>query len=126
MSAIETVTIPRKEYEALLSRLEQAEDIQAVEAFRARVAAVGFDEATKDHLPAELAWRLLDGEHPLRIWREHRGLSANALAKLTGVPQSYISEIETRKKPGSIDAYSKLARALGVTVDDLIVVPNED
>jgi DNA-binding XRE family transcriptional regulator len=126
MTAIETVTISRKEYETLLSRLEDAEDMQAIEAFRARVAAVGFDEATKDHLPAELAWRLLDGEHPVRIWREHRGLSASALAKLAGVPQSYVSEIETRKKPGSIAAYSKLAHALSVTVDDLIVIPNED
>jgi antitoxin component HigA of HigAB toxin-antitoxin module len=126
MTAIETVTIPRKEYETLLSRLEDAEDRQAIEAFRARVAAVGFDEATKDHLPAELAWRLLDGEHPVRVWREHRGLSASALAKLAGISQSYVSEIETRKKPGSVDAYSKLARALGVPVDDLIVIPNED
>jgi hypothetical protein len=64
-----------------------------------RLAAVGFGEAMNGHLPAELAWRLLGGEHPVRIWREHRGLSASGLAKLAGVQQSYVSEIETRKKP---------------------------
>jgi transcriptional regulator with XRE-family HTH domain len=36
------------------------------------------------------------------------------------VPQSYISEIETGKKPGSIDAWRRLAAALDVTIDDLL------
>jgi len=120
MTNIETVTLPRAEYEALLNRLEDAEDVSAIEAFRARVAAVGFEEATKNYLPAELAWRILDGEHPVRIWREHRSLTATALAKKAGVPQSYLSDIESRKKPGSIDAYCRLSAALDVTVDDLI------
>jgi antitoxin component HigA of HigAB toxin-antitoxin module len=122
MTNIETVTLPRAEYEALLNRLEDAEDISAIEAFRARVAAVGFEEATRNYLPAELAWRILDGEHPVRIWREHRGLTATALAKKAGIPQSYLSDIESRKKPGSVDAYARLSASLGVTVDDLIPV----
>lgn len=126
MTTVDTVTLPRAEYEALLDRLEDAEDTRALEAFRARVAAVGFDEATKDFLPSDLAWRLLDGEHPIRIWREHRGLTATSLAKLADIPQSYLSDIETRKKPGSVDAYAKLAGALGVTVDDLIIALNDD
>jgi DNA-binding XRE family transcriptional regulator len=119
MSESDTVTISRAEYEALLDRLEDAEDARTIAAFEARVAAVGFEEATKNYLPAELAWRLLDGAHPLAIWREHRALSGAKLAALSGVPQSYISEIETRKKPGSLDAMAKLARALSVTIDDL-------
>ena len=53
------------------------------------------------------------------VWREHRKLSGAKLAALSGVPQSYISEIETRKKPGSLDAMAKPARALGVMIDDL-------
>ena len=114
------ITIPKAEYEALLDRLEDAEDMQAVRAFDARVAAVGWEETTKNFLPAELAWRVLDGEHPIRIWREHRGLTATALAKHAGIPQSYLSDIENRKKPGSVEAYGKLAAALEVTVDDLI------
>jgi hypothetical protein len=122
MTDIETVTLPRAEYEALLDRLEDAEDISTIEAFRARVASVGFEEATKNYLPAELAWRMLDGEHPIRVWREHRGLTATALANKAGIPQSYLSDIENRKKPGSIDAYARLSGALGVTVDDLLSV----
>lgn len=122
MTEAETVTLPRANFEALLDRLEDAEDMATIEAFKARVATVGFAEATKDYLPAELAWRILDGEHPVRVWREHRGLSSTKLAGASGVPQSYISDIETGKKPGSIDAFRRLARTLEVQVDDLLPV----
>jgi hypothetical protein len=117
------ITIPRTEYEALIGRLEDAEDVATIAAFKARVAAVGFEEATKNALPAALAWRILDGEHPVRVWREHRGLAGQRLAELSGVPQSYISDIENRKKPGSVDAISRLARALDVQIDDLVLAP---
>jgi DNA-binding XRE family transcriptional regulator len=119
MSAPDTVTLTRVEYEALLDRLEDAEDENAIKRFEARVAAEGWEAATRNCLPAELVWRMLDGEHPLAIWRQRRKLSGAKLAVLAGVPQSYISEIETRKKPGSLGAMAKLARALGVTIDDL-------
>jgi hypothetical protein len=119
MSETDTITLSRAEYEALLERLEDAEDLNTIKRFEARVAALGWEEATRNALPAELAWRLLDGAHPLGIWREHRKLSGAKLSALSGVPQSYISEIETRKKPGSLDAMAKLAQALGVTIDDL-------
>ncbi len=120
MSDSDTITLSRAEYEALLDRLEDAEDALTLKKFEARIAEVGHTEATRNFLPAERVWRMLDGEHPLVIWREHRGLSGAALARLSGVPQSYVSEIETRKKPGSIDAMRKLATALGVTIDDLV------
>jgi len=127
MSATDTVTLSRAEYEALLDRLEDAEDENAIKRFEARVAALGWEAATRNALPAERAWRLLDGAHPLAVWREHRKLSGAKLAALSGVPQSYISEIETGKKPGSLDAMAKLARALGVTIDDLAPVsPDSD
>jgi hypothetical protein len=119
MSDADTVTLSRAEYEALLDRLEDAEDENTIKRFEARVAAMGWEAATRNCLPAELVWRLVDGAHPVAIWREHRALTGAKLAALSSVPQSYISEIETRKKPGSLDAMAKLARALGVTIDDL-------
>jgi transcriptional regulator with XRE-family HTH domain len=42
------------------------------------------------------------------------------LEKKSGVKQSYISEIETRKKTGSVATLKALADALNLTVDDLI------
>jgi transcriptional regulator with XRE-family HTH domain len=62
----------------------------------------------------------LTSEHPVRIWREHRGLTGSALAVKAGVPTSYLCEIEGRRKPDSVSAYRRLATALGVTLDDLV------
>jgi transcriptional regulator with XRE-family HTH domain len=42
------------------------------------------------------------------------------LAAKADVAQSYISEIEAGKKPGSLASMKVIATALNVTVDDLI------
>ena len=116
----DTVTLNRADYERLLELLEDAEDIAVLEAAAAREEALGEEAAHADYLPAGLVSRLLAGEHPVRIWREHRGLSQEQLAGNAHIARSYLAEIEGRKKPGSLDAYRKLANALGLTVDDLM------
>jgi ribosome-binding protein aMBF1 (putative translation factor) len=115
----QTVTLSRAEYEALIERLEEAEDFTAVAAAEARETALGKEKARADHLPIELVRRLSAGEHPVRVWRAHRGLSREALAAAAGIAPSYLSEIETRRKPGSFAALAKLAAALHISLDDL-------
>lgn len=115
----DTVTLSRAEYEALLDRLEDSEDNAALDRLEARIAEQGFAAATANYLPLERARELLDGVHPIRVWRQHRGLTREALAAAAGVAPSYLSEIETRRKPGSFDAIAKLSDALGVSLDEL-------
>ena len=115
----ETVTLSRAEYAALIERLEDAEDLATVAAGEAREAAIGKEEARADYLPIELVRRLSAGEHPVRAWRAHRGLGRDALAAAAGVAPSYLTEIETRRKPGSFAALAKIAAALRISLDDL-------
>ena len=115
----DTVTLTRAEYEALIERIEDAEDNAFLDSVEARELAIGKDNAWADYLPAELVRRLIDGEHPVRVWRAHRRLSREALAAAAGIAPSYLSEIETRRKPGSFSALAKLAAALQVSLDDL-------
>jgi DNA-binding XRE family transcriptional regulator len=115
----DTITLSKAEYEALLDRLEDAEDALTIRQFNADVAERGWDAVTRDCLPMALAERLVAGEHPVRLWREHRGMTGTRLAELSGVPQSYISNIEKSRKPGSVSALVKLAAALDVRLDDL-------
>ncbi len=117
MREADTITLSRAEYEALIERLEDAEDALAVRRFRASVEAQGWEAATRDSLPIALVERKLAGEHPTRIWREQRGLSLRALAELAQLPASYVSEIENFAKPGSYSAYVKIGRALDLPVD---------
>ena len=75
--------------------------------------------ASDNAAPAELVNRLLAGEHPVRVWRAHRGLTRDALAIAAAVSPSYLTEIETRRKPGSFDALAKIVKALAISLDDV-------
>jgi DNA-binding Xre family transcriptional regulator len=115
----DTVTLTRAEYEALIERVEDAEDNAVLDGVEAREREIGKESARADYLPGELVRRLIDGEHPVRVWRAHRGLGRDALAAAAGIAPSYLSEIETRRKPGSFTALAKLAAALHISLDDL-------
>jgi len=109
-----TVLLRRADYEALLREAEDAADAVQIREAEARVEA-GADE----YVPIEVTRRLMAGEVPVRVWREHRGLSGRALAARAGISPAYLSQIETAKKPGSFDAMANLARALDVAMEDL-------
>jgi DNA-binding XRE family transcriptional regulator len=115
----DTVTLTRTEYEELIEQLEDAEDLAAIARIEAREAALGIEPAQAGYLPIELVERLIAGEHPVRVWRACRGLTRRQLAAAAGVSPSYLTEIETGKKPGSFDALAKLAIALRVPLDDI-------
>lgn len=103
--------VRRAELDDVLERIADLEDAMHIKKIEVR---------NEPKLPIELADRMIAGESPVRIWREHAGLSLNALAKKAKIPASYLSEIENGKKPGSVAAYRKLASVLGVTIDDLV------
>ena len=63
----------------------------------------------------------------IREVRRRRGLSQGELAGLSGVQQSYISLIENDKRPNvSAIVVVDIARALQVSVDRLLDVPDHD
>lgn len=105
------VTIPREEYERLLEAAEDLEDLRAVERAQA-VREEGF--------PSDVVRRIIEGEPPVRVLREWRGLSAADLARRSGVHPVQVHEIETGKKRGSVATLKRLAEALGVLVDDVV------
>lgn len=78
------------------------------------------DEDEENSLPLDVLERLLDGEHPLKVFRRHRALTQKQLADLTGLNATYLSQIETRKRRGSTRVYRRLATALSVDIGDLI------
>lgn len=92
-----------------------AEDFAAVDAFDRRLAA-GEDEL----IPAAMMERLLGEESPVKIWREHRGLSASELAREAGLSRAYVSQIESGARSPGIDALKAIAQALGVDIDELV------
>jgi DNA-binding XRE family transcriptional regulator len=111
----QSVTLARKDWDALVEALEDADDRRSIDEARARRAA-GKDDA----LPVAVVKRLIAGENPTRVYREWRGLTATALAKSAKVAQPYLSAIETGTKPGSAAALKRIATVLKVDMEDLV------
>lgn len=105
--------VPREEFEALRETVHEDE-------MEIAVARRVLGDADEELVPFELAERIAAGVHPIRVWREYRGMTASNLATAGGIAQSYLSDIETGKKPGSVKALKRIATALGISVDDLI------
>ena len=101
--------LPISEYEKLLAAADDARDL-----------AIAVAEAGAEIFPAAAAERIFAGEQPLRVFRDHRGLTQTELAGRAGVGQDVVSRIESGKMTGMVDTLAALAKALGVTVDDLI------
>lgn len=93
---------------------EAAEDLTALQAYD-RVMAEGGEA-----VPAEAVNRMIDGESPVRVYRELRGHSQMSSAKKSSVNRVQIADIEAGRSKGSIDTMQKLADALGVTIDDVV------
>ena len=84
-------------------------------------AATAAFHTTRDQerVPIEVVDRLIASENPVKVWREHRGLSQRALAERTGLNFAYLSQIETGARKGPVGTMKKLAKALGLELDDL-------
>ena len=108
----EYAVLPFAEFERLRQLAEEADDVRAFDTGMA-------DDA--EAVPHEVVQRLVAGESPVRVWREYRGLTQTALAERASLDKTYLSQIESGRKRGSIDALTRLADALSLDVDDLLV-----
>lgn len=105
--------VPVDELATLRSHAQKFLDLQA--ATTARVLPADLHEL----IPADVVHRIADGESPVRVWREQRGLKAVQLARAAGISPAYLSEIETGKKDGTFRTMTSIAACLGVPLDDL-------
>ena len=107
------VVVPVAEWDALMARLEEREDI--ADATRQMAAIRAGDET----LSAEIVARLTSGENPLKVWREYRGFTLRSLAAKIGISSAAVSKIETGKSHPTVATLGKLAAVLGCDMEDL-------
>ncbi|MBZ9725631.1 helix-turn-helix transcriptional regulator [Mesorhizobium sp. B2-4-13] len=107
--------LPLADYESLVEAAEDVADIQTYDQIKQKIAA-----GEEELIPAAVVNRILDGENKIRVWREHRGISARDLAEKTEISAGYLSQIETGTRDGSFDTIKRIAAALNVSVDDLV------
>ncbi|MBZ9909610.1 helix-turn-helix transcriptional regulator [Mesorhizobium sp. B2-7-3] len=107
--------LPLADYESLVEAAEDVADIQTYDQIKQKIAA-----GEEELIPVAVVNRILDGENKIRVWREHRGISARDLAEKTEISAGYLSQIETGTRDGSFDTIKRIAAALNVSVDDLV------
>ena len=117
-----TVTLRRRDYEALLDALEDAHVKAVFDAFDARIAKDGWDAVKANMLTGAEMDRLLAGENRVRVWRTKRGLTARALAKAAKLSPSYLADIEAGRRKGTAATLARIAAALTVDLETLVDV----
>lgn len=85
-----------------------------------------YDEAKKaieegeELVPSEVTYAILDGENPIQVWREYRGLTQKQLAEAAGISVPYLSQIESGKRKGTTEVLAAIAKALDLSLDDVV------
>ncbi len=102
------VLVPEDEYEDLI-------DTITAERIMARI------RAGEETWPAELVYELWETDSRIRTYRNYRKMSVSDLAAAAGISQPYLSEIESGKKTGSVEVLKRIAAALKVDLDDIVV-----
>lgn len=85
-----------------------AEDLADLELLRA-----ARDDDDGFRIPLAQAKAILDGESPVKVLREWRGLAQHELAAKIGTTPNYLSQVETKARRG-VRLTGKLAEALDV------------
>jgi transcriptional regulator with XRE-family HTH domain len=78
------------------------------------------------NLPEPVRHAISQGVHPVRAWRDHRGLNQGQLAALVGISRAYLAQIEGGERTGTLEVTARIARALGCLIDDLLAQGPED
>ena len=101
--------LPAEEYEDMRDALLHR---QAMDDYRAgRAEALTLDETRT----------LLAASTPLAFWRAKRGLTQSRLAKIARTTQPHIADLEAGKHGGSLEIMARIASALNIAVDELVV-----
>lgn len=116
MGDVQKLTIEGKNY-VLLSE-EDYEDL--VDGMKAQ-AVLARVQAGEETWPAELVYELWETDSRIRTFRKYRGMTMTELATAAGISQPHLSDIENGKKTGSVDVLKRIATALKVDLDDLVV-----
>jgi DNA-binding XRE family transcriptional regulator len=105
-------------YETYLQLAEQAETLQDIRDYDSVKAAL--ERGEEELIPSEVAYALLDGQNPIKVWRGYRGLTQLQLAEAGGISVPYLSQLESGKRKGSTEVLTAIAKALKLSLNDIV------
>src|ERR1700733_601023 len=111
----EIAILPRKDYEALAAKAQEADE----DVGTARLVARARKEiaAGMPLIPKEVVDRLVSGENALRVLRKWRGKTQLDISHKTNIGQGYLSDLESGRRKGTTAALKRIADSLKVPLD---------
>jgi DNA-binding XRE family transcriptional regulator len=97
--------------------MEEAEMLADIRDYDAVTQALARGE--EELIPSQVTYALLDGENSVKVWREYRQLTPQQLVKAAGITLTQLTQIEMGQRKGTTAMFTRLAKALRVTLDDL-------
>ena len=116
----EWAVVPYEEYQRLVADAEMLQDIRDHDEVKLALA-----NENEELIPSEVTYALLNGENPIRVWREYRGLTQQQVADEARISKPYLSQLESGQRKGTAEVLAAVARALNVSLDD-VVTPEVD
>lgn len=113
---LEWAVIPYNDYLTLIEKAEMLDDVDDYDRIQSAII-----RGEEELIPSEIVDAILDGQNPIKVFREYRLLTQHELADKVGISVPYLSQIETQKRQGSIKVLTAIARALNVTLDMILV-----
>ena len=103
-------------YETYLKLLDDSEMLRDIRDYDEARQAV---ENGEELVPAEITFQIIDGENPVKVWREYRGMTRRQLADDARVSESVVWRIESGKYEGSAEILGRIAGALNISWDEI-------
>ncbi len=110
----EWAVVPYEDYQRLLEDAEMLQDIREYDEAKLSIAK------GEELIPSEVTYAILDGQNPIRVWREYRGMTQQEVAEKAGISKPYLSQLESGQRKGTTEVLSAVARALNVSLDDVV------
>ena len=117
---VEWAVIPYDEYQEMLDAMEMLADIRVYDEAKAAI------QAGEEMIPSQVVYALLDGENPVRVWREYRGVALADLAGRAGISLFDLTQIEAGKQLPATDVLARIAVILQIEPEDLIEASTVD
>jgi len=111
----EWAVVPYDTYLQLVEKAEMLQDVQDYDSAKASLER-GDDQL----IPSEVVYAILDGENPIKVWREYRNMSQQEAAESAGISIPYLSQLETNKRKGTLNVLSAIAKALNVSLENIV------
>ena len=111
----EWAVVPYDTYLQLVEKAEMLQDVQDYDSAKASLER-GDDQL----IPSEVVYAILDGENPIKVWREYRNMSQQEAAEIAGISIPYLSQLETNKRKGTLTVLSAIAKALNVSLENIV------